>query len=422
MDPGFRMSTLPARPAPPPASNLTGAARMPIAASVLATVALLLDLLALVLLIPQGAGVFEVLDGSTIGGYVLGATYPIVGWIIASRRPSNAIGWIFLAIGLSQALDTFASQYATVGLVTAPGSLAGADLLSWVAIWAWVPGFTLLLTVSVLLFPDGKLPSPRWRVVPWLASLALFLLAVPIAIVAWPSRGRELLVSGPPVSSDPLVATMVNVEFGGLILLAFLGIVSVIGLTVRYRRSRGVERVQLKWFVAAGAIEIVALIASAFFTVQGALANFVLNLVFTPLLPIAATIAILRYRLYDIDRIVSRTVGWTVVTILLVAAFAGGVIGLQGLLSGVTQGQTLAIAASTLAALTLFQPLRRRVQSIVDRRFDRGRYDARRTAEAFSERLRGQVVLDEIQREIATAVDLTVRPVHRALWLRKVAE
>jgi hypothetical protein len=171
-------------------------------AHLLSGLALALDALAVLLLVPQlGTGVFERLDGNTLGGYVLGATFPVVGWLIATRRPGNAIGWVFIGIGLSQALDTFAGQYGVVGLVTAPGSLPAADVVAWIAVWSWAPGFTLLLTYSVLLFPDGHLPSPRWRPVAWIAGVAMVLLVVPVGIVAWGSRGPDLLGPGPVEST-----------------------------------------------------------------------------------------------------------------------------------------------------------------------------------------------------------------------------
>ena len=392
------------------------------AAHVLAGVALVLEAIAIVLLVPRSAGVLDALDSSTIGGYVLGATYPIVGWIIATRRPGNTIGWVFLGIGLSQALDTFAGQYATVGLVTNPGGLPAADVLSWVAGWAWAPGFTLLLTMSILLFPDGRLPSGRWWPLPWMAGVALFLLVVPIAIVAWPSRGTDLLGSGPVKSSDATVSAMLVLQFAGLVLLAVTGVLSVAGMMVRFRRSRGAERAQLKWYATAGAVAVVALLVPAFFPLPGLLLNALVGLAIPPLLPIAAAIAILRYRLYDIDRIISRTISWTVTTGLIVAVFAGIVVGLQGVMAQVTRGNTLSVAASTLVAFAIFQPIRRQVQRAVDRRFNRARYDAQRTVDGFAERLRNEVDLSTLRSALVTTADDAVRPINSSVWLRVKAE
>ena len=403
--------TLPAPRAEPPARTLT--------AHVLAGLALVLDALAVVLLVPQlGGGALERLDPQTLGGYVLGATFPIVGWLIATRRPDNAIGWIFIGVGLSQALDTFAGQYGVVGLVTAPGSLPAPDVLAWVATWAWAPGFTLLLTYAILLFPDGRLPSQRWRPVTWMAAVALVLLIVPVAIVAWVFRGPDLLGAGPVQSDDPTVQLILGAQFVGLLLLAVSALLSVAGMIVRFRRSSGVERAQLKWFAAAGSVEVVSLMASAFFTIPSPLLNTVLTLTVSPLLPIAATVAILRYRLYDSDRIISRSVGWASVTIILVTVFGGGVIGIEGVLAGVTQGQTLAVAASTLVVAAAFQPLRGRVQRIVDRRFNRARFDADGVATGFAGRIRDQVEVGSVIGALDEAVHRTVQPSSAAVWIR----
>jgi hypothetical protein len=414
------VSSPPGQPSGAPSgANPAGGPRLRVAADALAAGALLLEVGALLLLLPRPPETLDVLDGSTLGGYVLGATYPIVGWIIASRRPENTIGWIFLGIGLSQALDTFASQYATIGLVVHPGSLPGADLLSWVNVWAWAPGFTLMLTVSVLLCPDGRLPSRRWRPIPWLAGLALVMLAVPIAVLAWPSRGRDLLDSATRVSAEPVASAVFAIQFGGLLLLAVLGLTSLAGLVVRYRRSRGVERAQLKWFAAAGVVEVIELLVSAFVTVPGFLANLVLSLALTPLLPVAATIAILRYHLYDIDRIVSRSVAYLTVTGILVAFFAGFVVLLQTALAPFTHASTIAVAASTLAVAASFQPLIRRVRRAVDRRFNRSGFDADRVAAGFAGQVRDRADVGFVTDALTSALRRTVEPSSAGIWLRE---
>jgi hypothetical protein len=397
------------------------ASRSRLLAHLLAGAALLFVGLALLVLVPQLRAGEPRLDPNTIGGYALGATFPIVGWLIATRRPGNAMGWIFIVIGLSQAIDAFASQYAYVGLVLAPGSLPAADIMAWVGVWAWVPGFALLMTVAVLLFPDGRLPSPRWRPILWLVGLVMVLLAVPVAIVAWVNRGPGLLDDGPVQSADPVASALLGLQFLGLILLAVAAVASVLGMVVRFRRSRGVERAQLKWFVAAAVIEIAVLLSDGFVTLPSDLFTGLVTVVISPLLPIAATIAILRYRLYEIDRIVSRTIGWAIVTGSLVAVFAIAVVGLEAAFSGVTRDQTIAVAASTLLAFALFQPLRRRVQRAVDRRFDRSRYDGQLTADAFSERLRGEVAIDSVAADLSATVEGAVRPAAQGLWLRGAA-
>jgi hypothetical protein len=393
--------------------------RTRMAAHLLAGTALLLDAGFLLLLIPMPADQLSQVGTTTVGGFVLGLTFPLVGWIIASRRPANAMGWIFLGVGLSQALDTFATQYATVGLVVAPGSLPAADLLSWVAVWAWAPGFTLLLTATVLLFPDGRPPTPRWQPVLWMAGVALLLLVVPIGIGAWPYRGVGLRGSGPVTSTDPFVSAMLALENVGLILLLATAVASIAGLVVRFRRSTGIERAQLTWFVAAGVTEILVIVTVTLLAPPASVIGSVLAAAVSPLLPIAATVAILRYRLYDIDRIVSRTVSYGVVTGLLAVLFAGLVLGLQAILAPFTAGNGLAVAASTLVVAATFQPLRGRVQRVVDRRFDRARYDAEAVVTRFVGNVRDQVELDALVGEVVVAARRSVAPAWASVWLRE---
>jgi hypothetical protein len=396
--------------------------RTRMAAHLLAGTSLVLDAGFLLLLLPMPADQLSQVGTTTVGGFVLGLTFPLVGWIVASRRPANAMGWIFLGVGLSQALDTFATQYAAVGLVVAPGSLPAADILSWVAVWAWAPGFTLLLTATVLLFPDGRPPTPRWRPVLWMAGVALFLLVVPIAIAAWPFRGVGLLGSGPVTSTDPFVAAMLALENVGLILLLATAIASIAGLVVRFRRSTGIERAQLTWFAAAGVSEILIIITVTLLAPPASVIGSVLAAAVSPLLPIAATVAILRYRLYDIDRIVSRTVSYGVITGLLAVLFACLVLALQALLAPFTAGNGLAVAASTLVVAATFQPLRGRVQRVVDRRFDRARYDAEAVVTGFVGNVRDQVELDALVGEVVVAARRSVAPAWASVWLREGGE
>jgi MFS family permease len=397
------------------------AGRARLAAHLLAGAALVLEVLALLLLIPQLRSGDVYLDENTIGGFVLGATFPVVGWLIATRRPGNAMGWIFIVIGLSQALDTFAGQYGYVGLVTAPGSLPAADVLAWVAVWAWVPGFAPLVTLAVLLFPDGRPPSARWRPVIPLVGFAMLLLAIPVAIVAWPARGADLLGEGPVPSTDPTIGALLGLQLVGLIVLAVASLLSVLGMLARFRRSRDAERAQLKWFVTAAVIEVGLLVMSGFVTLPSDQFGSLLTIVVTPLLPIAATVAILRYRLYEIDRIISRTIGWAVVTGTLVVVFIVAVITFEALLSSFAQQQTIAVAASTLVAFGVFQPVRRRVQRAVDRRFDRNAYDRERIADAFAERLRDEVAIDALAADLESTVKRAVRPSAQSMWLRRAA-
>jgi len=359
---------------------------------------------------------------------VLVIGYAIVGWLIASRRPDNSIGWIFLAIALSMAGLAFAGAYSLYGLRVAPGSLPFADVLSWVAVWAWAPGFTLLVTLSVLLFPDGSPPSPRWRPVVWASFAVMGLLMVPIAISAWPHRGPDLLgpdlLGGSSYSGGDLDVAY-NLQALGSALIPFLALASIAGMVVRYRRGGPTERQQLRWFTYAAVPEITFLVFVGFAAsnsyVVPPLVVFVAIFTIGPLLPAAAAIAILRYHLYDLDRLVSRTIAYAVVTGMLVLTYAGLILMLEGPLSGITGGDTLPVALSTLAVAALFAPVRRQVQRAVDHRFDRARYDAERITTAFADRLRNEVDLATVTADFDGTVDGAISPSSIRIWLRAEA-
>jgi hypothetical protein len=392
-------------------------------AHLLAAAGLILEIAAIAVLATITVqGTAPPLDGNTTGGYALAATFTLVGWIVASRRPANAIGWIFLVIGLSQALATFASMYSGYGPASHTSPLPFAAELSWAGVWAWAPGYVLLLTLSVLLFPDGRLPSPRWRPLVWLVAASLVLIIGPMAIAAWPVRGLVLETSQPPYPAVPALATAITVQGIGLLLAAFAAVGSVLALVGRFRRSRGVERHQLKWFTFAGAVEIGLIAGTPFvqFGTMTAPASALLALLVAPLLPIAAAIAILHYRLYEIDRIVSRTISYSAVTAVLGSLFVAVILVLQAALASVTSGGPIAVAASTLVVASLFQPVRRRIQSAVDRRFDRSRYDAERTLAAFAGRLRDNVDLANLSEDIQSVVTRTVAPAAVGVWIRRI--
>lgn len=389
-------------------------------AHLMAASALLLDVGFVLLVVETGAGGPPHSAVTTVGGFLLGITFPAMGWVIASKRPANAIGWIFLGVGLSQALATFAGQYATVGLITTPGSLPAADVMAWLNTWVWAPGFDLLLTASVLLFPDGQPPSPRWRVVLWAAAASVALVVLPYAVVAWPARGVDLLGPGPSAAdaANPVFGWFLMLTNAGLVLLLLASAASIAGLVARFRRSAGAVRAQLKWFAAAGLVEITMLVVTSLVPFPAWFPSTLLAAIAAPLLPIAAAIAIVRYRLYDIDRIISRTLSYAVVTAALAAVFAMLVLALQAALAGATQGETLAVAASTLAAFALFQPLRRRVQSVVDRRFNRARVDAEAALVVLAAHLRDETDLERVAQRVEAAANSALAPAGVALWTR----
>lgn len=292
--------------------------------------------------------------------------------------------------------------------------------MAWLQTFAWVPGYVLFVVFSILLFPNGRLPSPRWRPVAALAIAAVPLLAVP-AVAAWPYRNRPALImnsTGPQIGvDDPLVKLAFLVQTIGLVGVSVAALASICSLLLRFRGARGLERQQLKWFTYAGTAEIVVLTVTNFAPLpQGLLAT--LSFFLIPLLPIAVAIAMLRHRLFDIDLVINRTLVYGALTVMLATVYAGSVIVLQALLSGLTGGGNVAIATATLAVAAAFQPLRRRVQRGVDRRFYRSRYDAARTVEAFASRLRAEVDLSQLTDELATTIEHTLQPAALSIWLR----
>jgi hypothetical protein len=349
---------------------------------------------------------------------VLTITFPLVGALVATRQPHNPLGWIFCAIGLSQALVGFANEYAVYALWTAPGSLPAGSFMAWLTSWIWGPGTGLLLTYLLLLFPDGRLPSPRWRPVAWLSAVPIALVCGPIAILNWPLRGPALVKPGEFSAPDPGALALV----GGVMasLLVVCGLACVVALVLRFRRSRGVERQQLKWFVFAGAITFTGWWVSDQLGARGVqlpLAGLLYGLVIAAI-PVAAGIAILRYHLYEIDRLISRTLVYAALTVILGVVYTGAVVLLGQALNPQGGDSPLAVAASTLLVAALFQPARRRIQAAVDRRFNRRRYDAAKTIQAFTARLRDEIDLDTLLAELLAVVDQTMQPTTASLWLR----
>ena len=345
--------------------------------------------------------------------YLLGlVSAATVGAVLASRRPAHPVGWLLLTLGASVVAAGVAAGYAKYGLLVRPGALPGAAYAAVyqgvdVVIWAACLAFVLLLT------PTGSLPSPRWR---WWAKVAV---AAPLVAVVssatLPFERPYQLVANPlavPALTDPLraVAGLALVVTGLAILVAAWS------LLVRFRRAGGVERQQLRWVALAAALTVLAAlgIVAAAATGMVAASDWLLG-VCLALLPVAIGAAILRYRLYDLDRIVSRTVAYGLLTVLLGGGYAVVVLGLGQLLG---RRSSLVVAGATLAVAAAFQPARRRIQQAVDRRFNRRRHDAARTIAAFSTRLREQVDLDTLTAELLAVVYQTMEPTRASLWLR----
>jgi hypothetical protein len=357
--------------------------------------------------------------------------FPLVGALIASRRPENPIGWICLAAGLfwmsivlSGASNTY--ELARTGTVTSSVTL---DALSQ---WIWVPPVGLLGIYMILLFPDGRLPSRRWRPFAWFAAAVMVLTSIAVTTSPGPLPDH-------PGVSNPLGleghSILAQILLSVPVLLPTCILASAFSLVWRYRHSGGEVRLQIRWVAFAaslvGITYAVVLVSGLFLlpeastTEQGA--PLWLALIQDAVLmsyagvPIAVGFAVLRYRLYDIDILINRTLVYGSLTVMLVTLYVGGVVGLQAvlrILSG--QESTLAVVASTLAMAALFNPLRRRVQAFVDRRFYRNKYDARKTMEAFSGRLRDETDLHTLSGDLVRVVRETMQPAHVSLWVRPV--
>jgi MFS family permease len=380
-------------------------------------------LLALGCLGNAAAIALSVAEGSLLGEHPgeallwIGFTaFLVVGCLILARRPGNVIGWIFTAIGLLTMAAALAENYAQYAYAH-PGSLPGPLVAAWVLNFIWGPLVVLVLVFPLLLFPTGRSLSPRWRPVTWLA------IGLTVALTVLGMLRPSLFVSDEQTIANPIGVAGVDLETAPLstiltgLALCLLA-AAVVSLIVRFRRSRGVERQQLKWFTYAGAL--VLLIPLIGFVVPS-LANAAFVLVGA--LPIAVGIAILRHRLYDIDRLINRTLVYGLLTAILGALYAGVVLVLGQLFGGVGgDPPSWAVAGATLAVAALFQPARRRIQVTVDQRFNRRKYDAARTVEVFSVRLRDEVDLDTLSAELLTVVDQTMQPTQASLWLRPPIE
>ena len=340
---------------------------------------------------------------------VVSIPYPVVGALILSRTSGNPIGWVFCAVGLLQGLNVFGDEYGHYALLTNPGSIPGGFEMGWVAFWTWMPSLALLLTFVLLLFPTGHPPSPRWRWVGWLSAAGITLIVLPAAIAGWAVRatGLEILNEGGlEIEGSILVAVPVGFAF---VLVGSL--VSIASLVVRYRRSSGDERQQLKWFMFAGALAF-STILLAFTPIDLGEWSLGLGLI---AIPLAVGVAIMKYRLYDIDRLINRTIVYAIVTGSALAVYAATVFVISTIAVG--SGDNLTVAAATLAAAAAFRPLLRRVQAFVDRRFFRRKYDSQQTIDAFADRLREETDLDTLKADLVGVVLFTMQPTQAWVWL-----
>jgi hypothetical protein len=348
---------------------------------------------------------------------LINPTFATLGALIVSRRPGNVIGWIFCVSGIVGGIQIFSGQYATVALFSSDAQLPGGAVAAWLSTLMQTSVVAAALFL-ILLFPTGSLLSPRWRIVGWTAGLAIATSLISLALQPGPLR--DFGPSQNPFGIEGTVILEPVEAAGGVVFLACF-FAAIASLIARFYRSRGEARLQLKWFAYAAVLGIMAILFGSVL-VPASIDDRFGTLVWTvaPLgLPISAGIAILRYRLYDIDLIINRTLVYGALTAALVSVYLGGIVVLQGAFRALTgQESQLAIVASTLAIAALFGPLRRRIQGFIDHRFYRRKYDAAQVLAAFNVRLRDEVDLDALRGDLVGVVDDAMRPSHVSLWLR----
>jgi hypothetical protein len=351
--------------------------------------------------IASAAFAAPVFGGASIAA--VGLVFATVGAVLGSRRPGNPVGWLFAAWGLVMNLSAFGTAYALPG---DSGLLPGAEWVAWAVAVIWHPAFALL-TFILLLFPHGWLPSPRWRPFAYLTVASYAVLAVAAAFNPYTVELYFPGISRPSrLPASEAAAEVFNALLGAQLLLVATAMVAMV---LKLHRSRGRERQQLKWFVYAVVVAVTAFIGGI--VVLGAGHLFP---VFA-LIPVTAGYAIMRHHLYDIDRVISRTVTYALLTALLAGVYSGAVLLFAQVLPG---SSDLAVAISTLLVAAVFQPARRRIQKAVNRRFNRQGYDAERTIDAFSTRLRDQLDLDALESALVVVVSKTMEPAALSLWLR----
>jgi hypothetical protein len=356
-------------------------------------------------------------------GVLLVPGFGTVGAVVASRRSTHPIGWLFLAVSLVSAVAVVSVEWAVYTIVTAPGLLPGGVWVTWVAYWIW-PVDLAAISFLVLLLPTGRLPSPRWRPIGWLLGAAWGLLILG-NMFAGESNMKGIGVANPiglELTYWPFLA--------GFVLAAVALPAVALAPFLRLRRASGVERQQLKW--PALVVTVTVLLGLLGFQTLGVgpvlpspLAEAALILAVAGVtigVPVAVGLAILRHRLYDIDHIINRTLVYGLLTALLGVVYAGVVLVLGQLFGGIgAEPPSWAVAGATLAVAALFQPARRRIQTLVDRRFNRRKYNAAKTIEAYSVRLRDQLDLDTLSTELLAVVEQTMEPTRVSLWLRASA-
>jgi hypothetical protein len=364
---------------------------------------------------------------------IFALVYGSVGLVVAIRQPRNTIGWWLLLGALISGIQVLAEEYAFYALLQRHGELPGGEFGAWLQSWMWLLPPSILAPV-VLLFPDGRLRSRRWRVVAAITAPAVVFNATLYALTPGVMNGLAAIVDN-PFGLDALAGPAGMLTALSYVCSVGLAVAVAICVFLRFRDARGTERQQIKWFAYATGVAALAIFlnflvlglatvtvsreASVLMSAHPAVkAAQALNVAGLSFIPVAVGIAIVRYRLYDIDLLINRTVVYGATTAAIAATFFVGIVALQPVLRQFTSGSELAIAASTLVSFALFQPIRRRTQDAVDRRFDRSRYDAARTLDAFADQLRDEVDLVTLRADLLGAVRETMVPAHASLWLR----
>jgi hypothetical protein len=360
------------------------------------------------------------LVGEGVVALVIGVPCAAIGFLVARRQPRNPLGWLFLVIAIFLFVPTVGGDYAYLNYELGhPLPFAAAGLA---VDGLWSEGLALFI-VAILLFPDGRLPSRfwRWALRVWCAAFAVLLTSSVVATVgALAAHPIRIDTSGGLVALDNPVGWFAAVNHACLIVLLSLSVAFIGRQVLSWRRSSGERRQQLKWLASGAAVSIVGLVLAAVFSTSSGsdstVAQWIGNVAWFGLaaLPVSIGVAILRYGLYEIDRIISRTLAYALVTGLLVGVFAGLVLLTTDVLS---LSSPVAVAASTLAAAALFNPLRQRVQRVVDRRFNRTRYNADRTVAAFAAGLKDAMDVTAVREDLTSVVQQTLEPAHISLWI-----
>jgi hypothetical protein len=359
----------------------------------------------------------ETNDASVVANLVTLLTFSVVGAIIASRHPRNTIGWLFCSVGVTIGLNSFAGDYAEYWLASGASMKSLAETAAWFSSWAWILLTYVPASFVLLLFPDGQLPSPRWRPVAWGAALGIAGSVVGYALGAGALEDFPQIAN--PYGVDGPIVGMVGVA--GSIVAAGSLVASAVSLIVRMHHVGSVQRQQIKWLAYGGTVMVGTICVSGLINLWNVPVGIVVSNVALLGLPVFTGIAIVKHQLYDIDLLINRTLVYGSLTTMLVAVYVGGIVLSQRVFVGLTGQEELpqlAIVASTLMIAALFAPLRRRIQAIIDRRFYRRKYDAAKMLSAFNARLRDETDLGTLSDDLVGVVKETMQPEHVTLWLR----